>query len=84
VAQAGAVINIVRAKRCMDQLFKQVVILIGGFGAAIESHCLRAIAPVDLHHAVGSVIKRFIPADRLPFVQCERLGTLSRFLRGFA
>ena len=41
MAQAGAVINIIGAEYRSEQLLQQVIILIGGFGAAVKRHGLR-------------------------------------------
>ena len=55
VAQARAVIDVVGAEQRAEHLLQQVVVFVGGLGAAVHRQRVRAIAPVNLHQPVGDV-----------------------------
>ena len=74
MAQAGAVIDVVGAEQGAEHLLQQVVVFVGGFGAAVHRQRLRAIPPVDLHQPVGHVIQRLVPAHLAPLGSGRRPG----------
>ena len=76
MAQACAMIHVVGAEQRPEHLLKQVVVLVGGFGTAIDGHGVRAIALVDLDEMIGNEVEGSVPIGfhPIPIVRDLRIG----------
>ncbi len=72
MAQTGAVVHVVGAEQRPEHFLQQVVVFVGGLGAAVDSHGIRAIAFVDFHQSVGDDSRELIPGGFAPF---DRAGS---------
>ena len=61
VAEARAMVDVVRAKQRTIHLLQQIVVFVGGLGTAVNSHGIRAIAAVDLDQPIGDEIQGLVP-----------------------
>ena len=76
-------INVVGAEQRAEHFLHQVVVFVGGFGAAVDRQGVGAVALIDLDEAVCDILESFIPGDLAPLGQIKCLGAFARFLRRF-
>ncbi len=84
VAKARAMVNVVGAEERAVHLLQEVVVLVGGLGAAVDGHGVRTVAPVDLHQAICRIVQRLVPRDFAPRVAFKGLRAAARLLRRLA
>ena len=77
MTETGAVVHVVGAEQRPEHLLQQVVVFVGGLGAAVDGHGIRAVALVDLYQPISNIIQGFIPGNFAPVVAVEGLGAFA-------
>src|SRR5262245_53013388 len=77
-------IDVITAEQHAEKFLQQVVVLVGGLGAAVNRHGVGAVALVNFHHSISRIIESLVPRNFAPLITIESLGARAGRLRGFS